>query len=58
MPELPEALAANALFEAQEIATKGFGIRWQAIDGAPRLRVSRLREAATRKTLMPAVLKL
>jgi hypothetical protein len=58
VPALPEALATNKLFQAQQIGSEGFGIRWQAVEGAPRLRVSRLRAAATRKTLMPALLGL
>ena len=58
VPRLPEALAANALFAAQDIADLGFGIDWRPVDGAPRLRVSRLRPEATRKTLLPAAAQL
>ena len=49
---------ANALFAAQDIADLGFGIDWRPVDGAPRLRVSRLRPEATRKTLLPAAAQL
>ena len=35
---------------------EGFGISWHERAGAPRLRFSRLRALATRKTLMPTVL--
>jgi hypothetical protein len=55
---LPAALSSNALFTAQSIEQEGFGIRWEAVTGAPRLRLSSLRSVATRKTLMPAVLQL
>ena len=58
VPRLPSALATNQLFQAQRIEAEGFGIRWERVEGAPRLRVSSLRAAATRKTLMPAVLQL
>ena len=58
IPILPAALASNGLFKAQSIEEEGFGINWQKVDGAPRLRVSKLRGVATRKTLMPAVLRL
>ena len=58
IPTLPPALASNALFRAQSIEDEGFGISWQPVEGAPRLRISTLREQATRKTLMPALLRL
>jgi len=57
-PSLPSALSSNPLFKAQRIEQEGFGIQWEAVEGAPRLRVSSLRAAATRKTLLPAVLQL
>ena len=58
VPVLPEALRANGLFQAQDIESQGFGIQWARVEGAPRLRLSQLRPAVTRKTLMPAVLQL
>ena len=58
VPTLPPALAANALFRAQRIEAKGFGIEWEQVHGAPRLWRSKLRAQATRKTLMPALLQL
>ena len=58
VPTLPPALSSNALFAAQQIETEGFGIEWERVEGAPRLRRSKLRALATRKTLMPAMLQL
>uniref|UniRef100_A0A7S2DG34 Uncharacterized protein n=1 Tax=Haptolina brevifila TaxID=156173 RepID=A0A7S2DG34_9EUKA len=58
VPALPAALASNRLFQAQRIEEEGFGICWERVEGAPQLRASKLREAATRKTLMPALLQL
>lgn len=58
VPTLTDALATNGLFEAQGIAEEGFGIQWEAVAGAPRLRTTSLREVITRKTLMPATLQL
>ena len=55
VPRLPEALASSPLFRAQAIEADGFGVAWRPVEGAPRLRVSALRAAVTRKTLMPAV---
>lgn len=58
VPPLPDALKSNGLFQAQSIEAEGFGIAWATVPGAPRLRISTLRAVTTRKTLMPAVLKL
>ena len=42
---------------AQAIPAEGFGLDWVAVPGgaSARLRMSTLRAAATRKTLMPAM---
>lgn len=53
VPMLPEAMRSDPLFQAQSIESEGFGIVWRDVAGAPRLRRTRLREAVTRKTLMP-----
>ena len=50
--------ARRSFLQAQRIEEEGFGISWEPVEGAPRLRVSRLRAAATRKTLMPALLQM
>ena len=55
---LPASLSSNPLFIAQRIPEEGFGLCWEEREGAPRLRFSMLREAATRKTLMPTILKM
>lgn len=39
------ALASNALFQAQSIGEAGFGIAWERVEGAPRLRASGLEAA-------------
>jgi len=55
--ELPARLAEQPLFAAQAIPEEGFGLRWAAVPGgaSSQLRMSTLRAAATRKTLMPAI---
>jgi exopolyphosphatase len=52
---LPAALLAEPLFVRQAIDLTGFGLRWEALDGAGALRVSALKRAATRKTVLPVV---
>jgi hypothetical protein len=52
---LPSELLAEPLFARQGIAAGGFGLRWEAVEGAGALRVSALARAATRKTVLPAV---
>ena len=52
VPALPEALATNPLFVAQQIASEGLGVHWEGTRET-KMRRSRLRAQVTRKTLLP-----